>query len=386
MRRFHQLSLPLLATAALLAGCVDRDPVAPVTAGAPVLTRDLPDAGQRAITVLSRNVYLGADIDPVLAAPPEQIPFVVAAGWQTVLASNFAERAQALIDEIEQTRPHLIGLQEVAVYMVQPNGDAAFGGTVPATTIALDFLPILMQAILARGLDYRYITLAPYGDVEVPMFTGGSPNPFTDLRLIQRNVILARGDVQTSNPMQGSFAAFVPLPIGGQTVPLRRSWTSVDATVAGTSFRFINTHLEIQRFAPIQVAQAQQLIAMADAAPLPVILVGDLNSAADGSQTQTYALLRSAGFADVWERGRPHDPGYTCCQAADLRNAESALDQRLDLVLIRGFAPLLAATSAAGYHVRLVGAHPDDRTSSGLWPSDHAGVAATLRLPALASH
>jgi len=37
-----------------------------------------------------------------------------------------------------------------------------------------------------------------------------------------------------------------------------------------------------------------------------------------------------------------------------------------------------------GFGVRaadVLGDHPDDRTPLGLWPSDHAGVAATLVLP-----
>jgi endonuclease/exonuclease/phosphatase family metal-dependent hydrolase len=51
-------------------------------------------------------------------------------------------------------------------------------------------------------------------------------------------------------------------------------------------------------------------------------------------------------------------------------NPESLFDQRIDLVLIRGAA-----------HVRnvdLVGEEEADRTASGLWPSDHAGVVATV--------
>jgi hypothetical protein len=31
-------------------------------------------------------------------------------------------------------------------------------------------------------------------------------------------------------------------------------------------------------------------------------------------------------------------------------------------------------------HARVVGDEPDDRTAGGLWPSDHAGVIATIQL------
>jgi hypothetical protein len=56
-----------------------------------------------------------------------------------------------------------------------------------------------------------------------------------------------------------------------------------------------------------------------------------------------------------------------------LLNPVSELDRRNDLVLYRG-----------GFTVReaaVVGDHPDDRAPSGFWPSDHAGVVATLKLP-----
>jgi hypothetical protein len=36
--------------------------------------------------------------------------------------------------------------------------------------------------------------------------------------------------------------------------------------------------------------------------------------------------------------------------------------------------------------VRLVGNAPRDKTPSGLWPSDHAGLAVTLRIPDAGGH
>jgi hypothetical protein len=51
----------------------------------------------------------------------------------------------------------------------------------------------------------------------------------------------------------------------------------------------------------------------------------------------------------------------------------SALNQRIDLVLLRG---------AIGVdEVNLIGDRPDDRTPSGLWPADHAGLVAKLEIP-----
>jgi hypothetical protein len=381
MRRW-QLGNPLLvlgfAGTVGLGGCVDTaDLAGPFSERWQLANVSLPQPGARGISVLTRNLYLGADINPVLAAPPAQIPIVVAQTWAHIQATNFPSRAGALADEIGRVSPHVVGLQEVALFLVQPNGDAAFGGNTPATQVALDFLTVLLNQLAARGLDYQVVSLIQNADVELPMFTGGSPNPFTDLRFIDRDVILARSDVAIQNAAAGNYAAFVPLPVG----PALRGWTAVDATVNGTAFRFINTHLEVQSFAPVQAAQAQQLLAMANASPLPVVLVGDLNSAADNSQTPTYATITQAGYDDVWVRAHRMDPGYTCCHAKDLLNPTPTLDQRLDLVLIRGFGPS-PAHGAGSYHAEIVGENAADRTASGLWPSDHAGVAAILRVPA----
>ena len=76
---------------------------------------------------------------------------------------------------------------------------------------------------------------------------------------------------------------------------------------------------------------------------------------------------------DAWTLAGGGGDGRTCCQADDLLNAVSTLDRRIDLVLFRGAVTPLAAT--------VVGNRPVSMTPSlMMWPSDHAGVAATLRL------
>ncbi len=112
---------------------------------------------------------------------------------------------------------------------------------------------------------------------------------------------------------------------------------------------------------------------------LPVIVVGDINSAPTdkpvvvGGQkiVPPYRQLARAGYVDTWELKPGNAPGLTCCQANDLLNAESLLTKRVDIIW----------SSVAPRSVRAsrVGASPDDRTPSGLWPSDHAGVVARLR-------
>lgn len=162
----------------------------------------------------------------------------------------------------------------------------------------------------------------------------------------------------------------IPSPTTGP-ITLRRGWVAVDVKIRGKSFRLISTHLDVACLpstTTIQRAQAAEVLHGPAATDLPVVLVGDLNSPGDGSGA-TYNDLVAAGFADAaFGAGVGSVP--TCCQAADVLNPVSILDTRVDHVLFRGAFAVRGAD--------IVGDDPADRSSSGLWPSDHAGVAAGL--------
>ena len=65
--------------------------------------------------------------------------------------------------------------------------------------------------------------------------------------------------------------------------------------------------------------------------------------------------------------------GFTAGQAELLENVPSKLDHRIDYVL---YQPRGVEAVAA----EVLGEELEDRTPTGLWPSDHAGVVATLHL------
>ena len=77
-----------------------------------------------------------------------------------------------------------------------------------------------------------------------------------------------------------------------------------------------------------------------------------------------------AGYHDAWSEIFPSEPGLTCCQAQFVNNHLSQLYKRTDLILNLG--------SVEAQNIALFGADPSTRTPGGLWPSDHAGVAAQL--------
>jgi endonuclease/exonuclease/phosphatase family metal-dependent hydrolase len=293
---------------------------------------------------------------------------VVPVVWNQILATDFPARAEALADEVVDTRPDLIGLQEVTRYSTAPLNDPG------NETVVLDFLEILMAELADRGQAYRVV-------VEIENFNGVQPNLAIGafLRLVDRDVILARtdrqaGELMVSNPQSSNFETNLAIPVSFQEEPLvvLRGWVAVDVKTRGLMFRFVNTHLEA--FDPLPVeglrrAQVAELLAGPLDTRLPVVLAGDINSAApDGP---AYQLLLSAGLWDPWTVLRPGEPGFTCCHDADLRNEEPDLRSRIDVVLAsRGFRAV---------SVEVVGDGVGDRIA-GLWPSDHAGVVATLIL------
>jgi endonuclease/exonuclease/phosphatase family metal-dependent hydrolase len=134
----------------------------------------------------------------------------------------------------------------------------------------------------------------------------------------------------------------------------------------------------LQATAAVQHAQAAEILAGPAATTLPVVYVGDLNAPADGTgfpgdqPTTTYSDTLASGFVDAWVEAASGD-GLTCCQDSHLLNPLSTASERIDYVLFKGNLKVRAAT--------VVGANPADRTPSGLWPSDHAGVVADLKLP-----
>lgn len=334
------------------------------------------------LTVMTRNVYPGMAAESIMAAPADQIPFAAAVAWGKLEQTNFPERAGRLAAEILAHGPQVVGLQEVALYRVQIPGDLAFGGATPATTVAYDFLRILLDTLSAHGAQYVALAGDTTTDVEMPAITGvdgtGAPT-FMDLRYTDRDVILVRADVPHAAAQAGAYQAYIPFDLAGTPIGIHRGWGSVEATIAGTTYRFVNTHLE-DLAVEVQVAQATELLALLANESKPVVLTGDFNSDAIHGATPTYGMLKTAGLVDLWDAAHPGEPGASCCNAELLDNPAATYDQRLDLILVREGA------GQAGRYVRyaqamLVGTTPAERTAGGLWPSDHAGLLGMLRVP-----
>ena len=360
------------------------------------------------IKVMTQNLYVGADIfRPASAEDLEEFYQLLEETFLVLDSTNIFERAQAVAIEVARHRPHLIGLQEVyRIQRLDPGQD-------PSQALDLDYLAILEQALEEQGLHYRTVGSVENLNLTIPFLSGDSPVGFVSLT--DRDVILARGDVDISDVSSGNYAAKLPvplpLPLPFSALEVPRGYVAVHATIGGRTFFFVNTHLE-QRgkdlfpaadprslsISAIQVAQAQELIKRIDSEPGPVIVVGDFNSdprdpvLTDPSLplplVPPYKQFSFSGYRDVWLTNLLrllNFDGLTCCQDETLSNAVSALDERIDFIFVRN-KPKGSSFSMVGPVLAVVvGDEPRDKTdtSPALWPSDHGGVVAWLSIPEL---
>ena len=331
--------------------------------------------------VMTQNVYLGADLGPVVAAvtaatqnpSPQSFAALMRAAANTFRAldrTDFAARARALAKEIGDTGPYLVGLQEVALWRTGP-----FNNPAVETSVRYDFLTLLLNALAARGLHYAPVSVeqeSDFGNVPVGQADDGT-SYFVDGRLTDRDVILARTDLppsvfSTSNAMGANYTHRLVLGV----IPQVHGWASVDALLPGhRALRFVTTHLEPFSEATRVAETAELLTGPALATSLPVVLAGDLNSDPnDPGAAGAYNALLAAGFGDSG------NASPTCCHDPDLLANDPLtgdFTKRIDHILTRpGLGGLLSAA--------LLGADPADRVASVfgelLWPSDHAGLRA----------
>jgi hypothetical protein len=322
-------------------------------------------AGAERLVLMTQNLFVGADVDAVLLAlsspdPSDDFPTLLAT-IQTLERTDFPSRAAALADRIASTRPHAVGLQEVsAIQVVLP----PFG-----VNVQLAFLPILLQALEDRGLDYDLAAQVQNIDA----------NPAPGIRLIDYDALLVDAEqvtvhsssAQNFNTNLGDF--------GG--INIIRGWVSADITVGGNRYTLVSTHpepdLDPFDFEGLRAVQIGEIVAGLGSTS-PAVVMGDLN---DVPGSPMYEVLTGAGFTDVWAALRPGAAGFTCCHEPDLSDRVPEFDERIDYLFLRGFdhvaKPLLG-------QITRFGMEPSDRVDGPLgniWVSDHAGLIVRLLLP-----
>src|SRR4051812_43928913 len=111
------------------------------------------DAKPATVNVMSRNVYLGADLTPGTTATNFQ-ELTNAAGTilNEVDGNKFDVRAKGLPKEPLANKPQLVGLQEAALWRTEPCDQ--FPLPPKATTVRWDFIQLLLSELNKGGKLY----------------------------------------------------------------------------------------------------------------------------------------------------------------------------------------------------------------------------------------
>ena len=306
--------------------------------------------GER-IRVATYNLYLGADLSMLLGeATGERLDDYRAVVQRQLDITAFPHRAPAVARILAREQVDLVGLQEVCTWHADGR-------------LLWDYTRELLRALEALGEPYDVVVTQPtfHGSGEVVR-----EGRAVSMRLEGRNTILRRRGspvvVERTDARLFGTALSARL-MGTVEITIDRGWCVARCTVGGVPFTFADTHTEAYDAGPRDRQRTELVDALAGEPPL--LLVGDFNATPD--QVGMPADLR-----DAWlEAGNPTDgpEAGTCCQGGDLTNPECRLEERIDYVWVRG-ATVESCTR--------VGADPADRTETGLWPSDHAGLVATL--------
>jgi len=355
-----------LAPGVLLAACSD----AP---SAPDLNSASPDP--LAVSVMARNVYVGADVDAVIGAlgtadDTDDFPALQYA-IETLGLTDFPTRAQALAAEIAGTRPHVLGLAEISFIDIDltPLG--------VGIDFTLAFLPILQAALADRGLNYAVGAEVQNIDVSV---AGGL------VHLVDYDVVLYDADrVAWQTVVAKTFENNIPPELLPPGLVLKRGWIWGRATIGAGTINVVSTHTEsggdgdpTHPLSQLRAGQAFEIMAALEGVS-PVIVMGDLN---DQPGSPLYSVLVGSAFTDVWPALRPGDPGNTCCHAYELSNAETNFVKRIDYIFARGFEH--PGGDFRKSSITITGADPSERVvgpAYPLWASDHAGLVAEFFLP-----
>jgi endonuclease/exonuclease/phosphatase family metal-dependent hydrolase len=329
------------------------------------------------LRVMTQNLYDGTDRTGFLTATTfDEFLAAVDFAYNNMNATKPMERLTAIANEISASKADIVGLQEASIWRTGPS--SLTGTTTPAENVQFDFLTILLDKLRTLGQNYVAVAVLPGLDVQLPSTLG------FDVRLTDRDAIIVRRDLddrdyQVTNLQEQNYLTqkvYKVSLLNNAEFTERAGWVSIDLVRDKLkTTRFVATHLNFDPlFDPtIANAQANELLGSAGKTSIPTVMLGDFNSNANSSSDPTnltYRTIIGGNFKDAWNVAHGAMTSLTCCEDENLQNAFSKLSVRYDFVFVRGLSVLDA---------KVVGDKSADKTPSGLWPSDHAGVIATLQ-------
>lgn len=246
------------------------------------------DAEGERVTVMARNLYLGADVGVALDLLPD-LADAAQFMWGQVTATDFGTRSALLAQEAHQFRPAVIGLQEATRWLCT---SSFFDSPVAIYDFTAQFLdatsaagtPYVIAEAEGRRAQNPGYRIGPLPGLTVtdpatfqPIFGQDSANCGFEIG----DALLVRADLAGSVRRAGTSEYVDREVIVPTVLSIDRGFAWADIDVAGTTVRFVTTHLESlwdPDSVPTAAKQARQLVEDLSATTGPLIVMGDFNS------------------------------------------------------------------------------------------------------------
>lgn len=251
--------------------------------GAPAHAQD------SSVTVMSRNIYLGADVGVALELLPD-MPAAAQFMWEQVADTDFTKRAPVLAAELARDQPDVVAVQEATTWLCRSS-------IVGSSTAVFDFTDELLEQTRLAGVEY---VLASHGGQEafnpgysIPVLpfltTVRDPTTFQPLfgsdeaacGFTIADALLVRADLAGDVVAVGTGdyeSKYAVVPV---VFEVQRGYVWADLRTGSGVVRILTTHLESvwdEGAVPWSVLQARELIAATKEWSMPLVVIGDFNS------------------------------------------------------------------------------------------------------------
>lgn len=370
-------------------------------------------ADEQPIKVMSRNLYLGADVGVALAKIPN-MPAAAQFMWDQVQKTDFSQRKEILANQIREESPDVVGIQEATIWyckahfwsektevfnftrelLTELNGDYVIAEKdgVKANNPGFSIGPIPFLTKVKDPTTFQ--TLFGQNEADCGFQIG-------DALLIKKSLVQYVN--QVGNTEYKDVYKVIPT-----IMEIYRGYSWADITVQGTNVRFVTTHLESLWDAnkvPKAADQARQLVADLKETKSPIVVIGDFNSdprdprpldvpnpgeqptasdkcPAGSLLCNAYKVMREAGFKDSGPDAS--DPGAFTWgtnalltgpspdreEAATAMGNQYGFSDRLDYIFVKNGIQVLTS--------KIIG-------ESAPYGTDHAGIVTELNVTALGS-
>ena len=365
-------------------------------------------AANPTLTVMSRNIYLGADVGVALELIPD-MPAAAQFMWDQVKATDFSKRSALFVEEINRENPDVIGLQEATIWYCKAH---IWSGKTEVFNFTKELLKVLdgryeiaeYEGTQAFNPGYSigpipFLTTVEDPEIFQPLF--GADKAACGFQI--GDALLVKSDHAADVLAVGNTEYEAIYKVIPTLMEIRRGYTWADIRIGSTITRFVTTHLESlfgENDIPTAALQAQQLIDDLSKTKAPVIVMGDFNSdprdprgidapnpggqptanekcSVGATECNAYRLMRDAGFNDAGPDAS--DPtAFTwgmnaLLSAPDSNRVEAArkmgnnfgFTDRLDYIFLKNGIEVFTS--------RVIGTQPP-------YASDHAGIVSELEI------